>query len=620
MKRRLGSYFYKSQSRPEEIRTARWNLGSIAWRAIKKTCTVVGALILFSALMGLIAGSIVGGVKSDRSLPDKMVLVWNIVDPIGETVSARSFADPFAPAGSTVSELVAALDYASKDKRVSGLIVSLDKSGIELAHIEELRAAIKRFRDAGKFAYIFTTSFSDLGSGIGAYYFASAFEQIWMQPVGMLSITGISMEMPFARDTLNKLGANPEFLHREEYKSAMESFTNSSMSAPNREMMTSILNDITSRIFDNIREDRKLKGPVLQAQIDKGLLTGAEAVKAGLIDRLDYADNLLNEVEEKTFGEKDMKDPPLVAAEDYYAAAVAKKHHKGVADVALVQVVGEIVPGSDPEPGMATSDYIASAIHEATEDENIKVIVVRVDSPGGSPTASETIRRAIVHAKAKGKKILVSMGPLAASGGYWVSVDADKIFALPSTLTGSIGVIMGKFELSALWKKLGVNWDAISWGKNARMWSANAPLDADGRAAMNEAIDDTYNSFIERVATGRKMDKVKVREIAKGRAWTGSQAINIGLVDQLGGLDSTLDEAAKIVGVENRFKLKIIELPKPLSTIEQLMYMMGSQVKFNGLGDISIFNAVEPLVRRLQVMERMGPVQAYDPAMMTIKP
>lgn len=613
IKRRIGSFFYKpTRAQDGAIVSRRRGILHFVGKIWKRAALAIGSVILFSILMGILVGMLLGG---NRSLPDEMILVLKVTDPIGESEHARSIADPLASAGITVGDLIETLDRARGDERVKGLIVSLDNAGMELTHIQELRNAIKRFRTSGKFAHIYTASFSDLGSGMGAYYLASAFDQIWMQPVGMVSITGLSLEMPFAKDALDKIGVNPQFLHREEYKSAMESFTNSHMSAPNRESMQSILDDFSKTIFDDIAADRKITSVKLQALLDKGLITGKDALKSGLIDKLDYADVLLEKTREKITGKKDSEEPDIVLVEEYADTTAPSKEHNPDANVALVRIAGEIVPGDEAEPGYATGDYIANAVMDAADDKKIKVIVVRVDSPGGSPSASESIRRSLVYAKKKGKQVIVSMGPVAASGGYWVTVDADHIFAMPTTLTGSIGVIMGKMEISNLWKKVGVNWDNLTWGKNARMWSMNAPMSESERASLNEAIDETYMSFLERVSKGRKMPVEKVREIAKGRAWTGNQAKANGLVDDIGGLDTALDYAAAQIGLKDRTKLDIRLIPEPLSPMEEIMHMLGSQV---GMGQYP--KAIAPFVKKMDVMDRLGPVQAYDLNVPVIRP
>lgn len=614
MKRRLGSYFYRRKTSPAEITRKRWDLSRIVKKVLRRTCMVLGGAMLVSILLVFVAGMFAGGKKM---LPDSMILTVNITDPIGETEHGRTLTDPLRAPGTTVQALIETLDRAAVDPRVHGVLASLDNGGIDMAHIQEIRAAVKRFRASGKFAHIYTASFADLGSGIGAYYFAAAFDQIWMQPVGLVSMTGLALDMPFGKETLEKVGVTAQFLHREEYKSAMESFTNSEMSPANREMMTSILKDLSLQLFNDIAKDRKLDAPLLQSELDKGVIAGSEALKAGLITRLDYADVLVDEMLESVSDGKESKKPDLVSAEDYHSAMFSEKKTSVGADVALVRVSGEIVPGDEAEPGMATGDYIAEAIGTAAENPSIKVIVVRVNSPGGSPSASETIRRAIVRAKEDGKKIIVSMGPVAASGGYWVSVNADKIYAMPSTLTGSVGVIMGKFEISGLWEKLGVNWDGVSWGENARLWSINAPMSATERAALNAAIDSTYDDFIERVAEGRQMDKEKVRAIAKGRAWTGTQAKANGLVDEIGGLDASMEYAAELAGVKSRAQLKVIELPERLTPLEQFMKLLDGQVSLGR--DLSMLKTLEPVMKRVETIRRGGPVQAYEPDLTAIR-
>ncbi len=615
MKRRIGSFFYKKNTSKAEIARRRWHWPTIIGTIIKRTCMVLGGVVLFSIVMGLIGGLLLGGEKF-KTLPAHMVLTLDMDEPVGETSHGRNWRDPLSGAGMTVEDFTRLFEESSRDSRVEGIVVKLDDAGMELAHIQELRQAVKDFRKSGKFAYLYTPSFGDLGSGIGAYYFAAAFDKIWMQPVGTVAISGIAIEMPFARKVLDKVGAKPEFLHREEYKSAMENLTNTEMSPANREMTSAILNDFSGFIFNDLLEDRKLKAQALQDQIDIGLISDADALKAGLIDKIDYYDVLIDTIEKK---DSNGKAPETVDAYDYAAAMDQHDVSLHAANVALIHIDGEIIPGSDAEPGYATGDYIADAIRDAADQDNIRAIVVRVNSPGGSPSASETIRRAIVYAKEQKKKVYVSMGPLAASGGYWLTVDADRIFALPTTLTGSIGVIMGKFEISQTWEKAGVNWDFLSWGKNARLWSMNAPLDAHGLATLNAAIDSTYDAFMDRVSKGRNIQKAKVRTIAKGRAWTGMAATKNGLVDDIGGLNDVLDYTAKNIGVAGRQKLKIVVLPEPLSAFEELMQLAGGQVSIGTL-DLKGMSFLKPYLRQADVMERIGPVQVYDSSLLSIRP
>lgn len=610
MKRRLGSMFYTVKPRKDEMFKKRWNVASILLKILKKTCMALGAFVLFFVVLSAV-GLFFVDKEAEVEIPQNMVLVYNMDKPLPETLAPPSLAAPFESSHITAQNFIDSLNTASKDKRVHGLVVKLNSAGIELNHIQEIRKALKDFKKSGKFAYIYAPSFSELGSGIGAYYLAAAFDEIWMQPVGFLSVTGLSLEMPFARGLLDKVGVTPEFLHREEYKSAMESFTNTSMSPANREMMQSILNELSGQILNDVAMDRKIPAKTLQSYINQGLFTGQDALKAGLITHLNYYDVLSDKLDQKILGERDKTHSLQVTLEDYYDVVVQKYEDNKKGNVALVSIDGEIVAGEDQETGYATGDYIAKAILQAAEDDDIKVIVLRVNSPGGSPVASETIRRAINIAKGNGKKIVVSMGALAASGGYWVCVDADKIYALPTTITGSIGVIMGKFAIADLWKKLGVNWDGMSWGDNAKLWSVNDAMTQAHRAVLNNAIDSTYQDFIARVAHGRKMDEQRVRSLAKGRAWTGSQAVKLGLVDELGGLDDALDSAAHMLGKKDRSEISLLVLPKPLTPFEQLMALMGEEVRA-GRFDFGAYNGLFKLFDSAKAVERSGFIQTYD--------
>lgn len=596
-----GSLFFKPKPRTKEISRKRWNVPSIVWRAIKKTCMVIGAVVLISALLTVFAASRVGDQAT--SIPGEFILALTIDSGVGEQGREPTLMDPFPFARPTVRQVVDSLDRAATDDRVKSLLVNLESGGLDIAHIQEIRAAIKRFRASGKKAIIFSTSYGDFGEGLGNYYFASAFDQIWMQPVGMLSIAGIGIEMPFVKTLLEKIGARAQFYQREEYKNAMETFTSNTMSGPSRESITDMVNGLAGQMAAEIAADRNIKVPAFKALVDKGLLTGDEALAAGLIDRLDYVDTLIDETQIAAGGNPDDDKPELVALQDYAAHAPAQRGPK----VALVYATGMIAPGGTGE-GVADADRIANAILDSADDKDYKALVLRIDSPGGSPTASETIRRAMVKAREKGMIVVVSMGPVAASGGYWIATDSDRIFASPATLTGSIGVIMGKFELSALWEKLGVNWEEQTWGENADLWSVNTPFDAAAAERMNILIDDIYASFVARVAAGRHMTPEQVRSIAKGRAWTGEAAQKIGLVDELGGLDAALDYAARNVSAENRHGITIDVLPKPEGPWEQLISMFGG-----GASVSEGIKAVETMASKMSVINA-GPV-AYDPVL-----
>ncbi|HEY0902241.1 MAG TPA: signal peptide peptidase SppA, partial [Micavibrio sp.] len=323
---------------------------------------------------------------------------------------------------------------------------------------------------------------------------------------------------------------------------------------------------------------------------DQGLFTDQEALAAKLIDRLDYLDVLRKEIRLKVAGTEDVKAMKFVRLGRYMQdvdGMLAEKLPGQKAQVALVYAVGTIVSDDEMvqsqvslmDGDMASAEDIARVIDESVRDKHIKTIVLRIDSPGGSPTASETIRRALVTAKEKGKKVVVSMGGTAASGGYWIAAPADRIFALPGTITGSIGVAGGKFVLSGLWEKLGVNWDNVHLGENSSIISTNEPYSEAGRARMNAVMDNIYEAFITRVAEGRSMSKAQADQVARGRVWTGESALKAGLVDEMGGLNEALDYAAIAAGHKSRRDVVIVELPKQKTTLELLAELFENQAQ-----------------------------------------
>lgn len=608
----LSSYFYKPKKRDGEIANKRRTLmhfPKIIWKAVLKTCTVIGAMILLSALISTILIFSAGG-SGPKPLPNDIVLVFNLEEGIAELPTSPSFVDPFPFISPTVRGIVTAIYEAKEDNRVRGIVFRLNGAYLNVAHIQEIRTALVDFKQSGKFTKIYAPSYIDVGGGLTQYFLASAFDEIWMQPIGMMSISGPSFEMPFARNALDKLGVKAEFFTREEFKSAMESFTNSDISESNKDMLQSIVNDLSAQMMEKIAKERDMALSDLTVQVDKGLLTGDEALNAKLLDRLEYPDVLKSEINQEITGDPNSEDLNLISFKRY---TQEPKRAITQADVALIYVAGTIVDDSESQ-GAASGVEVAGFINDAAEDEEIEAIILRVDSPGGSPSASESIRRAVVKAKEKGKKVVVSMGPTAASGGYWVAANADKIIANAGTLTGSIGVLMGKFEASTLWEKVGVNWQGPKMGENADIWSMNQPFDARARERMTILIDETYDAFLSRVAEGRNMSKESVRKVAKGRVWTGEQAQEVGLVDVIGGLNTAKDETAKLIGLENGTQINLVRFPDDENRLEQLLALFGQQVgaqRFN-VKETKLYREISPILTQANLLSH-SPIAVYDP-------
>lgn len=587
-------FFPMPSSAPRKRRTGRF---ARFWRILRKsferTLMMLGFMVFVSTLMGLWTFSRISRATSPK-LPPEIVLVHRFEGDLAE-VRRESFPGPFGSEQPVLSDLIRAINEGTHDERVKGLVVGMRSGSYSLAHIQELNAAIDRFREAGKFALIYARSYGSFGTGLGQYYLASAFDEIWLQPVGTVSLSGLRMESPFFKDVLGKIGVEPEFFHRKEYKSAVESFTRTGHSEPAREMLQSLLDDLGAQVTEDIARRRNLDAAFVKEAIGKGLLVDEDALKDGFIDKIDYADTLLAEVNHRIGLPKD-DDSAYVLLEDYLS--VRKKHggsHRHVfgktpkkrEEVALIHVDGTILDSEHSsssasvlmQEGVAGASEILSAIDEAAEDPGIRAIILRINSPGGSPTASEAILRSIVRAQGKGLPVIVSMGPVAASGGYWVAAKADRIFALPSTLTGSIGVFGGKFNLADLWDKIGLRWDSVGYVADKAGWSFNTAFKDQGKAEINRMLDAIYEAFLVRVSEGRKMDKAAVDAVAGGRVWSGQQALEKGLVDELGGLDSALDFVAHTLGLESGSDLDVVVLPRPKTPIEQILEILGEQAR-----------------------------------------
>lgn len=545
------------------------------------------------AVFGLIACLLVGGgvwfansrIHKAPKPPEKIVLVLDFKqeltehdDGVPDIRSLLNIVTKESRGRTNLHDVVQALHRGSKDPRVVGAVGLFGANLPHLAQAQEIRAALEKFRAAGKFTTAFSTSYGEFGPGNNAYYMASAFEKIWLQPVGNLGLSGMRMENPFGRAVLDKLGIKPAFVQREEYKTAMAFVTEDKMPPAMREEMQSILTGLSNQVSNGIAASRGMKPDEVKSLMAKGPYTAKEALALKLIDKIGYADEIENWID-TTHGKKTAKLRPgtyLHVPEplnDGKPVAPAKPK----ATVALIVGEGEIVeeesgpsPLSGGERGMDTRE-IVSAFHDAVEDKDIKLIIFRVDSPGGSPTASETIRRAVIRAKAQGKKVIVSMGQMAGSGGYWIAMDADRIIANPATLTGSIGVLSGKVDLSGLYEKIGVNWDILQTGEDySGMWSSTHSYTPEEKARLDVLIDDAYDSFRDNVSAARKIPKEKMPDVSKGRVFTGEQALQLGLVDELGGLRAAIDYAKTSLGLKPDDLIALHSFPKQVSTAERL--------------------------------------------------
>jgi protease-4 len=545
-------------------------------------------LIGLLATIGFLAILLVVGVATlawnalphAPALPQRFVLVADWRGELAEEVGAPDLLGLKLAPPLTVSDVVLGLDAAASDPRVAGLVVRLDDTSHGLAVAQELREAVGRVRAAGKFTLAYADSFGELSSGNEGYYLATAFDEIHLQPVGLVGLTGLRAELPLARDLLSSLGVQLEVVRRAEYKTALESFTESEITTPNREMLEAMLDVLEAQLVQGIAEGRRLDPAEVRRLVDSGPFTGEEALGARLVDRVAHEDESFTRARSQAGG-----NAATVALADYAATL----DHAGTTAprVALIQAVGAIRRG---EGGIGTgvaADEMAAALAEAAGDPAVRAVLLRIDSPGGSAVASETIARGVRRVREAGKPVVVSMGNAAASGGYWIAMDATRIVAQPATFTGSIGVVAGKPTLAGVWDKLGVNWAEIDRGANASIWSLNLPYSPQARARVEAIVDSLYRDFTVGVANGRRMKLDRVQAIAKGRVWAGETALELGLVDELGGLDTALQAVRRELKLPEGEALGIELLPRPENPLQAaLRWLRPRAAAFSGVAAV----------------------------------
>jgi len=495
------------------------------------------SVIFFIFLITVIAIGLYYWLFTGR-VPKQVILEADFEQGMTESVPDDGLARVLMSKKLRVRDVVEALQKASHDDRVKGLVARVGQSRVRLAQVQEVRDAIIAFRATGKPAIAYAETFGEAGPGNTSYYLATAFDAVYLQPSGDVGLTGLIYEQPFVRGTLDKLGIIPRIDGRKEYKSYRYMFTERKYLPPHREAITRVMESQFSQIVKGISVARKLTEEQVRSLVDDGPFLGKQAVDAKLVDGLAYRDEVYDRIKEKAG-----KKAEVLSLTEYRKRA-GSPYKKGTT-IALVYGVGGIMRGKsgyEPATGeiIMGSDTIAAAIREAVEDKDVKAILFRIDSPGGSYVASDTIRRELINAKKAGKPVIASMGGTAASGGYFIAMAADKIVAQPGTVTGSIGVFGGKMITTEFWNKLGVTWDEMHTSKNANAWTQTSDFTPEQQARFSQWLDRVYDDFTTKVSTSRKLSREEVEKIAKGRIWTGEDAKRLGLVDELGGFPAAL--------------------------------------------------------------------------------
>ncbi|HPX04561.1 MAG TPA: signal peptide peptidase SppA [Tenuifilaceae bacterium] len=572
--------------------------------------TIVGVFIAsflgFLIMLGIF-GAMVSSADKPVEVKDNSILYLTFDETIVDRAVDNPFSNlnfgPFASAKQLgLNDILKAIENAKEDPKIKGIYIQAVSVAAGGATVEEIRDALIDFKESGKFII----SYSDIYSQ-KAYYLASVSDNIYMNPEGGMEWMGLRGEVMFYKNALEKLGIEPQIIRHGKFKSAVEPFMLDKMSDANREQMLTFMGSIWNHWVKGVSESRNISVEELNRYADEMLISNAKrSVEYGLIDSLIYKDELIDKLKKLT-ETKDKDDLTTITLAKYIKAPSPIKK-KGLAKnkIAVVYAQGEINMG-EGQDGTIGSETISKAIREARRDSSIKAIVFRVNSPGGSALASEVIWREVVLAK-QTKPVIISMGDLAASGGYYIAAPGDVILASPTTLTGSIGVFGMYFSVKeGMNKKLGLTVDVVKTNKYSDFGSMYRPLTAEERAISQQGVEDIYQTFIGHVAEGRGITKDEVDAIGQGRVWSGANAMDIKLVDEFGGLKRAIAIAAEKAGVE---EYRVVDLPKQKDPFQALMEDLSGNAKMMILGDEFVYiykqyQQVTNMVKNQGVQARM---------------
>jgi len=499
----------------------------------------------------------------------------------GSYPEAPESPSPFGSRTHSLNDLLKKFEQLAEDKNVAAVVLEIETAGLGGGKINEIREAIARLRAAGKPVYAFLTTVDG-----GRYLLASACDEVLMLPSGILMIPGVRAEMTFYKGLLDKLGLEFQVLQMGKYKGAGEPMSRTKMSKPLRESLEAVIDDRYEWFVRTVAKDRKLEDYQVKTLIDQAFFMAPGAKKAGLVDRVVYLDAFLKALPKKLKVDK-------VKVVSAYKARRTEVDLSGMGGmmtlvqlmlggkpgegttggkkIAVVYAVGTIVEGKSSDSlfggSVLGSTTLVEALKKANDDPNVVGIVLRIDSPGGSGVASDLVWRETVRIK---KPLVASMGDVAGSGGYYIAMGADKIYAEPETITGSIGVIGGKLVLGGLFKKIGITTEVIARGKNSGLLSSTNPFTPEEREAMMSILRQFYRQFVSKAAKGRNMSYADLHKLAQGRIYSGEDAVKLGLVDRLGTLHDAIAEVKKAAGLKKDEKVDVIVLPRPKTFFEQL--------------------------------------------------
>jgi protease IV len=572
--------------------------------AVRRGIWVVIVLIVLAVCVSAIGMLLlVSAVGREPQVSSNSTLVLRIGGNLNE-MEPGGVLGPFMEGAPTVRGVVEMLRKAKTDKRITSVILKPSGAGALWGKVQEVRDAVADFRRSGKpiVAYL------EYG-GEQEFYLATACDKVFLMPTATLDLTGMASYELFLRGTLDKIGAYPDALHIGEYKTASNTMTEHTYTPAHREMAESLNTDLYEQLVRGIADGRKKSEADVKTLIDHGPFLPEDALRAGLIDDLAYEDELDDKVKFAT------GKPRYLDMNEYRQVSAGSLGLNRGPKIAVIYATGIIASGKssfETTGGQVVgSETLVEYLRKARADSSIKAIVLRVDSPGGSALASDVIWREVLLTKNQ-KPLIASMSDVAASGGYYISMPAHAIVAEPSTLTGSIGVVLTKFVIDGTLKKLGMNMEGVSQGKYANMYSPVRPFSPEERARMVENMQATYDTFVEKAAQGRNTTPERIDTIAQGRVWTGRQAKEIGLVDELGGLDRAVALAKQRAKIAQDAEVELVIYPPKKSFYDLLRDPLGNSdtrattlASLLGFGNPKILQA---LATPLQVFRRGEPL------------
>ncbi len=527
---------------------------------LKKVCIVVGAVVIISLICIFInAYRNLQGFE----IADNSYLEIDLSEDYSENAQTTLLDDVMGYEKVGFMQLLKSVEFASIDNRIKGIVLRLDSLSLDLAQTQNLASSLQNFKQSGKKIYVYSRGFGSLGQGNREYYLATFADEIYMQPHSFIGFTGISIEVPFIKKALAKIGIEPEFYSRYEYKTAMAFVTDDKMTSYYKEELSGLANGIMQELKTAIIENRKIKD--IDKIMNNAPISAEEGLKLNMIDGLMYQTEFDNFLKNKFLNEK------ISVSE--YSQAFGTNQGK-LPTIAVLTLDGVINAGENEEDLSGEvaiySESVLEQIEEISKLYDLRAVLLRINSPGGEYGAADEIYFALQSLKKmRNVPIIVSQGGYAASGGYFISLAGDIIFAEPLTITGSIGVFGGKFVIADLFKKLDIDVASIKVGENADMLSFNHKFNPTEKKIFEASLDDVYQDFTAKVEQNRQLKK-PIDEVARGRIWLGKQALELGLVDKIGGYGEALIEARSLGKIQSGEKFKIAEFPKEKDFAEKL--------------------------------------------------